>query len=104
MERTTKLDPLTGLSSGDWLHTERWPAALRSGRPLGVLFLGLDHQKLPTDPLGHHVGGEFEVLIHGFIEDPNRAAWSLLLRLSDRGVSASLGLAYTTVTEFVPAR
>jgi hypothetical protein len=47
---------------------------------------------------------EFEVILHGPISDLGRCASSLLQRLSDRGVSASLGLAYTTETEFVPAR
>jgi len=133
IERTSKLDPLTGLGSGDWLHAERWPAALRSGRPLGVVYVDLDHLKLTNDSLGHAVGDqyirtaaealshavrrgvdevfrshqagdEFEVILHGTISDLGRCASSLLQRLSDRGISASLGLAYTTVTEFVPAR
>ena len=133
IERRSKLDPLTGLGSGDWLHTERWPAALRSGRPLGVAYLDLDHLKLTNDELGHsagdqyirtaaealshavrrgvdevfrchQAGDEFEVIFHGPIGDLGRCARSLLQRLSDRGVSASLGLAYTTVTEFVPER
>jgi len=133
IERTSKLDPLTGLGSGDWLHAERWPAALRSGRPLGVAYLDLDHLKRTNDALGHaagdqyirtaaealshavrrgvdevfrshQAGDEFEVILHGPIGDLSRGARSLLQRLSDRGVSASLGLAYTTVTEFVPAR
>jgi len=133
IERTSKLDPLTGLGSGDWLHAERWPAALRSGRPLGVVYLDLDHLKLTNDALGHaagdqyiriaaealshavrrgvdeifrshQAGDEFEVILHGPIGDLSRCAHSLLQRLADRGVSASLGLAYTTVIEFVPAR
>ena len=44
------------------------------------------------------------MILHGPIGDLSRCARSLLQRLSDRGVSASLGLAYTTETEFVPAR
>ena len=52
----------------------------------------------------HQAGDEFEVILHGPIGDLSRCARSLLQRLSDRGISASLGLAYTTVTEFVPAR
>jgi len=133
IERTSKLDPLTGLGSGDWLHTERWPAAMRSGRPLSVAYLDLDHLKFTNDALGHAVGDqyictaaealrqavrrgvdevfrchqagdEFLVLLHGPLGDLNRCAHSLLQRLSERGVSASLGLAYTTAIEFVPAR
>ena len=133
IERTSKFDRLTGLGSGDWLHAERWPAALRSGRPLGVVYLDLDHLKVTNDSLGHaagdqyirtaaqalshavrrgvdevfrshQAGDEFEVILHGPISDLSRCARSLLQRLSDRGVSASLGLAYTTATEFVPAR
>ena len=133
MERLSKCDPLTGLGSGDWLQTERWPAALRSGRPLGVAYLDLDHLKLTNDTRGHEAGDqyictaadalrqavrrgvdevfrsyqagdEFIVLIHGPLGDLRRCAESLLQRLSERGVSASLGLAYTAVTEFVPAR
>jgi len=133
LERHSKLDPLTGLGSGDWLYNERWPAALRSGRPLGVIFLDLDGLKLRNDSLCHSVGDEyirtaadtlckavrrgvdevfrtnkagdeFEVLIHGRLADPSRIAWSLLQRLADRGVRASLGLAYTTATDFIPDR
>ncbi len=133
IERLSKLDSLTGLGSGDWLQTERWPAALRSGRPLGVVYLDLDHLKFTNDTRGHaagdqyictaadalrhavrrgvdevfrgyQAGDEFIVLIHGPLGDLRRCAESLLQRLSERGVSASLGLAYTAVTEFVPAR
>ena len=133
IERLSKCDPLTGLGSGDWLQTERWPAALRSGRPLGVAYLDLDHLKLTNDTRGHEAGDqyictaadalrqavrrgvdevfrsyqagdEFIVLIHGPLGDLRRCAESLLQRLAERGVSASLGLAHTTVTEFVPAR
>jgi len=133
IESTSKLDPLTSLGSGDWLYNERWPAALRSGRPLGVIFLDLDGLKLRNDSLGHSVGDEyirtaadtlrqavrrgvdevfrtnkagdeFEVLVHGPLADPSRVARSLLHRLSERGVSASLGLAYTTATGFIPDR
>jgi diguanylate cyclase (GGDEF)-like protein len=133
IERLSKLDSLTGLGSGDWLQTERWPAALRSGRPLGVAYLDLDRLKFTNDELGHEAGDryictaadalrqavrrgvdeifrcyqagdEFIVLIHGPLGDLRRCAESLLQRLADRGVSASLGLAYTPVTEFVPAR
>ena len=133
LENLSKLDPLTGLGSGQWLDAERWPAALRSGRPLGVAYLDLDHLKRTNDALGHSVGDqyirtaaealshavrrgvdevfrchqagdEFEVVLHGPITDLGRCARSLLQRLSDRGVSASLGLAYTTATDFVPER
>lgn len=133
IERRSKLDPMTGLGSGDWLHTERWPAALRSGRPLGLVFLDLDHLKLRNDRFSHAVGDayirtaaaelvralrrgvdevfrlhtagdEFVALLHGPIRDPEKFAASLLGRLRARGVTASIGLAYSTQTEHVPER
>ena len=133
IERTSRLDPLTGLGSGDWLQTERWPAALRSGRPLGVVYLDLDHLKRTNDMLGHSAGDqyicaaaealrqavrrgvdemfrchsagdEFEILLHGKIEDLRRCASSLIQRLASRGISASVGIAYTTETQFLPVR
>ena len=133
IERTSKLDPLTGLGSGDWLQSERWPAALRSGLPLAVVYLDLDHLKWTNDTRGHgagdqyictaaqilsqsvrrgvdevfrsHLAGdEFELLLAGPLSDPRRRAETLLARLAERGVSASIGLAYTTELQFVPAR
>ena len=133
IERTSRLDPLTGLGSGDWLQTERWPAALRSGRPLGVVYLDLDHLKRTNDMLGHSAGDqyictaaealrqavrrgvdevfrchsagdEFEILLHGKVEDLSRCASSLIQRLASRGISASVGIAYTTETRFLPVR
>lgn len=133
IERTSKIDPLTGLGSGDWLHAERWPAALRSGRPLGVLYLDLDHLKLRNDRFGHAVGDayirtaaaeltrtlrrgvdevfrlhtagdEFIALLHGPIRDVEAFGQSLLRRLHSRGITASVGLAYSTRTDHVPER
>ena len=133
IERTSRLDPLTGLGLGDWLQSERWPAALRSGQPLGAMFLDLDHLKWTNDTKGHEAGDqyiqtaaevlrqsvrrgvdevfrshragdEFEVLLFGPLADPRARAEALLQRLSERGVSASVGLAYTTELQFVPAR
>lgn len=133
IERTSRLDPLTGLGSGDWLQAERWPAALRSGRPLGAVYLDLDRLKLRNDLLGHVAGDEyiktaaaaissacrrgvdevfraytrgdeFIILLHGPLPEPARFAAALLQRLRRRGVHASLGLAYTTETRYLPAR
>ena len=133
IERHSKLDPMTGLGSGDWLQAERWPAALRSGQPLAVVYLDLDHLKWTNDTRGHgagdqyictaaqvlsqairrgvdeafrsHLAGdEFEVILCGPLENPSRRAQSLLDRLSECGISASVGLAYTTELQFVPAR
>jgi diguanylate cyclase (GGDEF)-like protein len=132
MERTTRTDPLTGLGSGHWLETERWPAALRSGRPLGIAYLDLDHLKSRNDKYGHAVGDlyiqeaakalrqasrrgvdeifrmylagdEFLLLIHGPF-DPHRLAQTLVERLRSYGVAASVGLAYSTETGYLPAR
>ena len=132
IERTTKTDPLTGLGSGHWLETERWPAALRSSRALGVAYLDLDHLKLRNDQHGHALGDlyiqeaaralrqasrrgvdevfrlyttgdEFLVLFHGTL-DPARLAQKLVERLRNYGVTASIGLAYSTETRYLPAR
>ena len=56
IERTTKTDPRTGLGSGHWLESERWPAALRSGRPLGVVYIDLDLLKSRNDRLATRQG------------------------------------------------
>ena len=133
IERTTKTDPLTGLGSGHWLETERWPAALRSGRPVGVAFLDLDHLKSRNDKYGHSVGDhyiqeaaqalrqasrrgvdelfrlytagdEFILLIHGRLDNPQRVAQTLVERLRSYGVAASVGMAYSTETGYLPAR
>ena len=132
IERTTKTDPHTGLGSGHWLESERWPAALRSGQPLGVVYIDLDHLKSRNDRLGHSAGDlyiqdaaaalrqgsrrgvdevfrlytagdEFAILVHGRL-DPHRLAQTLLDRLRSYGVSASLGVAYSTETGYLPAR
>ena len=133
LERTSRLDRPTGLGSGDWLHAERWPAALRSGRPLGVVYLDLDHLKLRNDRFSHaagdvyiraaaeelsralrrgvdevfrlHTAGdEFLALLHGPILDLASFGRSLLGRLRRRGVAASIGLAYCAQTEHLPER
>lgn len=133
IERHSKLDPLTGLGSGHWLETERWQAALRSGRPLGVIYIDLDHLKLRNDRFGHGAGDryiktaaaaitnacrrgvdevfraytagdEFVILLHGLIADPLGFGQSLLSRLRHQGVAASIGMAYSTELGFVPAR
>ena len=132
IERTSKTDSLTGLGSGPWLESERWPAALRSGLPLCVVYLDLDHLKSRNDRQGHAVGDlyiqhaadalrqasrrgvdelfrvytagdEFEMLLHGPL-DPNRVAQNLVERLRSYGVSASIGVAYSTEVRYMPAR
>ena len=132
IERTSKTDPLTGLGSGPWLDTERWPAALRSGLPLCVVYLDLDHLKARNDRQGHAVGDlyiqqaadalrqasrrgvdelfrvytagdEFLLLLHGPL-DPHRIAQTLVERLRSYGVSASIGVAYSTELAYLPAR
>ena len=132
IERTTKTDPLTGLGSGHWLETERWPAALRSGRPLGVVYIDLDHLKARNDQHGHALGDlyiqeaanalrqasrrgvdevfrlytagdEFLLLMHGEL-DATRLAHTLVERLRNYGVAASVGIAYSTETRYLPAR
>ena len=88
IERTTKTDPLTGLGSGHWLETERWPAALRSGRPLGIAYLDLDDLKFRNDKYGHAIGDLY-------IQEAAKA----LRQASRRGVDELFGL-YTVGDEF----
>ena len=132
IERTSKTDPLTGLGSATWLESQRWCAALRSGRPLCVAWFDVDGLKRRNDQLGHaegdqliraaaraltlasrrgvdevfrlHTrGDEFLVLLHGPL-DPVRLADKFRQELRRQGVSASGGLAYSTELGYLPAR
>ncbi len=132
IERTSKTDPLTGLGSATWLESERWYAALRSGRPLCVAWFDLDGLKRRNDQSGHAAGDhliraaaraltlasrrgvdevfrlhtrgdEFLVLLHGSL-DPARLAHKFLQELRRQGVSASGGLAYSSELGYLPAR
>ncbi len=132
IERTSKTDPLTGLGSATWLESERWYAALRSGRPLCVAWFDLDGLKRRNDQSGHAAGDqliraaaraltlasrrgvdevfrlhtrgdEFMVLLHGPL-DPGRLANKFRQELRRQGVSASGGLAYSTELGYLPAR
>jgi diguanylate cyclase (GGDEF)-like protein len=132
IERTSKTDPLTGLGSATWLESERWYAALRSGRPLCVAWFDLDGLKRRNDQSGHAAGDqliraaaraltlasrrgvdevfrlhtrgdEFLVLLHGPL-DPARLADKFRQELHRQGVSASGGLAYSTELGYLPAR
>lgn len=125
------IDPLTGLRSGRCLELERWPHALRSGRPLAVAYIDLDGLKARNDALGHDegdryirtaahalwssfpvtdevfrlysAGDEFIVLLHGEL-DPEHLAQDLPLRLRRFGVAASIGLAYCPAVRDLEAR
>ncbi|ASW01658.1 diguanylate cyclase [Paraburkholderia aromaticivorans] len=59
--RLAATDPLTGLSNRCVLDTrldEEWRRARRSGRPLSVLFIDVDHFKRFNDVDGHASGDE----------------------------------------------
>lgn len=132
IERTSKTDPLTGLGSATWLESERWYAALRSGRPLCIAWFDLDGLKRRNDKCGHAAGDqliraaaraltlasrrgvdevfrlhtrgdEFLVVLHGPL-DPVRVADKFRQELRHQGVSASGGLAYSTELGYLPAR
>ena len=59
LQRVAALDPLTGVYNrrfGLQRLTEEFARAMRSGDPLGVLMLDLDHFKAVNDTYGHLVG------------------------------------------------
>ncbi|MFM0413078.1 GGDEF domain-containing protein [Paraburkholderia aromaticivorans] len=59
--RLAATDPLTGLSNRRVLDTrldEEWRRARRSGQPLSVLFIDIDHFKQFNDTYGHASGDE----------------------------------------------
>jgi len=59
LQRVAALDPLTGVYNrrfGLQRLTEEFGRAIRSGDPLGVLMLDLDHFKAVNDTYGHLVG------------------------------------------------
>jgi diguanylate cyclase (GGDEF)-like protein len=59
--RLAATDPLTGLSNRRVLDSrldEEWRRARRSGRPLSVLFIDVDHFKQFNDAYGHACGDE----------------------------------------------
>ena len=59
--RLAATDPLTGLSNRRVLDTrldEEWRRARRSGQPLSVLFIDIDHFKQFNDAYGHASGDE----------------------------------------------
>jgi diguanylate cyclase (GGDEF)-like protein len=59
LQRVAALDPLTGVYNrrfGQQRLTEEFGRSLRSGDPLGVLMLDLDHFKTVNDTYGHLVG------------------------------------------------
>lgn len=129
IEETSRTDTLTGVGSAIWLESERWHAALRSGKPLCVAWFDVDGLKAKNDTDGHLAGDrlikstaaalqlsvrrgldevfrvhtkgdEFLVLLHGPL-DPNKVAHEFRRHLSEHGVSASGGLAYTTQLDWV---
>ena len=132
LERASKTDPLTGLGSATWLESERWYAALRSNRPLCVVWVDLDRLKFKNDNYGHIAGDalikgaaraltmssrrgvdevfrlhtkgdEFLVLLHGPL-DVHTLARKIQGELKRHSVMASVGIAYSTETRFLPAR
>lgn len=119
------LDPLTGLANGRLFEAERWPSALRASGPLAVLYIDLDHLKQHNDRHGrvagdryiaqaatvlrngcrrgvdevfglHTAGDEFIVLVRGpEAQQVGTISENILGRLRARGISASIGAAWT---------
>lgn len=56
LSRVSMLDPLTGLTRGYFFDAIRWPALLRSDKPLAALYVDLDGLKPTNDSKGHAAG------------------------------------------------
>lgn len=59
--RLTREDPVTGLANRRYFNermSEEWERAQRSGEPLSVLFVDIDHFKAYNDAYGHQLGDE----------------------------------------------
>jgi diguanylate cyclase (GGDEF)-like protein len=125
LERFSRLDPHTGLSSGRYFQTERWPVLLRSASPLAVFYVDLDGLKAVNDRYGHNQGDRYiasaaEALRSGVrrglddvvrlygsgdefliaacvpsIEQARRIDASIRAGLRTQGISASIGIAFT---------
>jgi diguanylate cyclase (GGDEF)-like protein len=75
LEADVRRDPLTGLGNRREME-ERWPAMLqqaqRSGAPLSVAALDLDHFKQVNDRFGHAVGDQVLVALAGLLRSHTR--------------------------------
>lgn len=128
LERVSILDPLTGLLTGRYFETERWPALLRSAAPLAALYVDLDNLKRTNDRYGHTAGDRYiataaavlrravrrgvdeVVRLHSAGDEflivlscPTSAhaqliAEGVLCRLREGAISASIGVAFTAST------
>lgn len=83
LEQLSISDPLTGLYNRRYFDEaleREWRAAQRSGMPLSLLYLDIDHFKLYNDTYGHNAGDRCLVLVAAVISSSVRRPYDVCAR------------------------